>query len=106
MPKLNTIQNADRLRTRIEQLGRGEEIAAKDLWALLTDQLIAGHDEAWQATDEIAKNMREKIIITTKNLDWNFIPLNYKKFANFKILITKDQANICDTRSKESQQDY
>jgi energy-coupling factor transporter ATP-binding protein EcfA2 len=58
MPKLNNIQIAERLQKRIEQLERGEEIAAKDVKVLLTDEQMARLDEAWQSQELLRKGKR------------------------------------------------
>jgi hypothetical protein len=45
MPKLNSLQLAERIRQRIAQMEADEEIAAKDVRALLTDaQLVMMRD--------------------------------------------------------------
>jgi hypothetical protein len=44
MPKLNGVQIADRLRSRLEELRSGKEVAARDLKALLTEEQIAAMD--------------------------------------------------------------
>lgn len=47
MPKINNIHKHDRLRERIEQLERGEEVAIKDINALLTKEQQEQLKDTW-----------------------------------------------------------
>lgn len=70
MPKLNNIQIAERLQKRIEQLERGEEIAAKDVKVLLTDEQMARLDEAWQSQEQLRKGKRAVTEEQKQALGW------------------------------------
>lgn len=70
MPKLNNIQIAERLQKRIEQLERGEEIAAKDVKVLLTDEQMARLDEAWQEQELLRQGKRAVTEEQKRALGW------------------------------------
>lgn len=59
MPKINNIHKHDRLRERAEQLKRGDEVAIKDLNALLTKEQQQQMKDAW--TNE--KTLRDTNVI-------------------------------------------
>jgi surface antigen len=60
MPKLDGTHIADRLRTRLDELLRGEEVAARDMKALLTDEQTAGMDAAWAEQQALRKKKRAR----------------------------------------------
>ena len=60
MPKLDGTQIPDRLERRLEELQRGEEVAARDLRALLTDEQVAAMDAAWAAQQDLRKKKRAR----------------------------------------------
>ena len=60
MPKLNGVQIADRLRSRLEELLSGKEVAARDLKVLLTEEQIAAMDRAWSEQQALRKQKRAK----------------------------------------------
>jgi len=66
MPKLNNLQLAERIRQRIAQLEADEEIAAKDVRALLTDAQHTELEAAWQHQQQLRKSKRELRIETFK----------------------------------------
>lgn len=70
MPKLNNIQIAERLQKRIEQLERGEEIAAKDVKALLTDEQMVRLDAVWQEQEQLRKGKRAVTEEQKQELGW------------------------------------
>ena len=70
MPKLKNIQTADRLRKRIAELERGEEIAAKDVKALLTDVQMAQLDAAWQEQEQLRNGKRAVTEEQKQALGW------------------------------------
>lgn len=70
MPKLNNIQISERLQKRIEQLERGEEIAAKDVKVLLTGEQMARLDEAWQSQEQLRKGKRAVTEEQKQALGW------------------------------------
>lgn len=70
MPKLNDIQLAERLRKRIAELEAGEEIAAKDVRALLTDAQYAELEAAWQHQQQLRKGKRATTEAQQKALGW------------------------------------
>jgi len=70
MPKLNNIQIAERLQKRIEQLERGEEIAAKDVKALLTDEQMKKLDAAWHEQELLRKGKRAVTEEQKQELGW------------------------------------
>ncbi len=47
MPKLDGTHIAERLQGRLDEMQRGEDIAARDLRAVLTDEQVAAMDAAW-----------------------------------------------------------
>lgn len=60
MPKINNIHKHDRLRERIEQLKRGDEVAIKDLNSLLTKDQQQQMKDAWA---------NEKVLRDTKAIE-------------------------------------
>jgi len=70
MPKLNSLQIAERIRERIAQLEANEEIAAKDVRALLTDAQHAALEAAWQHQQLLRKGKRAITKAQQKALGW------------------------------------
>ena len=70
MPKLNNQQLAERIRKRIAQLEADEEIAAKDVRALLTDAQHAELEAAWQRQQQLRKGKRATTEAQQKALGW------------------------------------
>lgn len=60
MPKLDGTHIAARLQERLEQLQRGEVVAARDLRALLTDEQAAAMDAAWAAQQALREKKRAR----------------------------------------------
>jgi hypothetical protein len=60
MPKLNGVQIADRLRSRLEELRSGKDVAARDLKVLLTEDQIVVMDAAWSEQQALRKQKRAK----------------------------------------------
>lgn len=55
MPKLNITHLPERLKERLEKLERGEEVAIKDIKALLEDEQIEHMELAWKEQVELRK---------------------------------------------------
>lgn len=70
MPKLNNIHVAERIRQRIEQLEADEEIAAKDVHALLTQEQTQRLDAAWLHQQQLRKGKRAPTEAQQKALGW------------------------------------
>jgi hypothetical protein len=70
MPKLNNLQLAERIRQRIAQLKADEEIAAKDVRALLTDAQHEQLETAWQHQQQLRKGKRATTEAQQKALGW------------------------------------
>ena len=70
MPKLNDIQLAERLRKRIAELEAGDEIAAKDVRALLTEQQHQQLEAAWKNQQALRKQKRATTEEQQKALGW------------------------------------
>lgn len=60
MPKLNALEKLDRLAAQRNKLVAGEDVAARDMRALLTDEQIAALDSDWQAQQELRKQTRAR----------------------------------------------
>jgi hypothetical protein len=60
MPKLDGTHIADRLQGRLEEMQRGDEVAARDLRALLNDEQEAAMDAAWAAQQALRKKKRAR----------------------------------------------
>jgi hypothetical protein len=60
MPKLDGTQIAERLQGRLEELRRGEDVAARDLRALLTTEQQAAMDAAWAEQQALRKSKRAR----------------------------------------------
>ena len=73
MPKLNTEQLMERLERRIHQLELGEEIAAKDIKALLSAEQQQQLAEALAAQVELKKNKRARTDAEKQVLGWQSI---------------------------------
>jgi hypothetical protein len=70
MPKLDGTQIAERLQSRLEKLQRGEEVAARDLRALLTTEQTAAMDAAWAEQQELRKKKRARTKEEEAALGW------------------------------------
>ena len=55
MPKLNITHLPTRLKERLEKLERGEEVAIKDIKALLNDEQIERMEKAWTEQEALRK---------------------------------------------------
>lgn len=70
MPKLDGTQIADRLQGRLEEMRRGEEVAARDLRALLTAEQQAAMDAAWAEQQELRRKKRARTKEEEVALGW------------------------------------
>jgi len=70
MPKLNNLQLAERIRQRIAQIEADEELAAKDVRALLTDAQYGQLESAWQHQQQLRKGKRATTEAQQKALGW------------------------------------
>lgn len=70
MPKLNNTHIADRLGKRIAELEAGDEIAAKDVRALLTDEQIARLEAEWKNQELLRKGQRATTEEQKRALGW------------------------------------
>jgi hypothetical protein len=73
MPKLDGTHIAERLKERIAKLKNGEEVAARDLRALLTDEQTAALEVAKKAQQELKKVKRARTKEEEKALGWKSI---------------------------------
>ncbi len=73
MPKLNTEQLMERIQKRIHQLELGEEIAAKDIKALLSVEQQQQLVDALAAQVELKKNRRARTDAEKQALSWKSI---------------------------------
>ena len=73
MPKLDGTHIAERLKERIAKLRNGEEVAARDLRALLTDEQTAALDVAKKAQQELKKIKRARTKEEEKAFGWKSI---------------------------------
>jgi hypothetical protein len=60
VPTLNALQIAERLGLQLEKLQRGQEVAIRDLRALLTSQQHAEMDVAWKHQQALRKRTRAR----------------------------------------------
>ena len=70
MAALNKGQILDRLRNRLELLRQGEDVAARDLRALLTHEQIAAMDSAWAEQQVLRKGKRARTKEEEAALGW------------------------------------
>jgi hypothetical protein len=70
MPKLDGTQIADRLQGRLEEMRRGQEVAARDLRALLTAEQQVAMDAAWAEQQELRKKKRARTKEEEVALGW------------------------------------
>ena len=73
MPKLNTEQLMERIQKRIHQLELGEEVAAKDIKALLSTEQQQQLVDALAAQAELKKNKRARTDAEKQVLGWKSI---------------------------------
>lgn len=73
MPKLDGTHITERLKERIAKLKNGEEVAARDLRALLTEEQTAALDAAKKAQQELKKAKRARTKEEEKALGWKSI---------------------------------
>jgi hypothetical protein len=60
MPKLDGTHIAERLNERLEKLRNGEEVAKREIEALLTDEQVAAMNAAWEAQQALRKQKRAR----------------------------------------------
>jgi hypothetical protein len=60
MPKLDGTHIEGRLRERLEKLRSGEEVAKREIEALLTDEQVAAMNAAWEAQQALRKQKRAR----------------------------------------------
>lgn len=70
MPKLDALQTADRLRRQLDKLLGEEDVAVRDLRALLTTQQTAAMDAAWQQQQALRKQKRARTEEEQRALGW------------------------------------
>lgn len=70
MPKLDGTHLPERLANRLADLKAGEEVAAKDIRALLTDEQVEAMNAAWVEQQELRKSKRAKTKEEEKALGW------------------------------------
>jgi hypothetical protein len=70
MPKLDGTHIAARLQARLDEMQRGEEIAARDLRALLTNEQEAAMDAAWAEQQALRKQKRARTKEEETALGW------------------------------------
>jgi soluble cytochrome b562 len=70
MPKLDGTHIADRLKSRLDELLRGEEVAARDMKSLLTDEQQAAMDAAWAEQQMLRKQKRARNKAEEVALGW------------------------------------
>jgi hypothetical protein len=70
MPKLDGTHIADRLKRRLDELLRGEEVAARDMKSLLTDEQQAAMDAAWAEQQTLRKQKRARNKAEEIELGW------------------------------------
>ena len=70
MPKLDGTHIAARLQARLDEMQRGEEVAARDLRALLSDEQEAAIDTAWAEQQELRKQKRARTKEEEAALGW------------------------------------
>lgn len=70
MPKLDGTHIADRLQDRLAKLKSGEEVAARDMKSLLTDEQTAAMDAAWAKQQALRKQKRARDKAEEVALGW------------------------------------
>jgi soluble cytochrome b562 len=70
MPKLDGTHIADRLKRRLDELLRGEEVHARDKKNLLNDQQVAAMDAAWAEQQMLRKQKRARNKAEEIELGW------------------------------------
>jgi hypothetical protein len=102
MPKLNNIQIADRIRKRIAELESGNEIAAKDVSALLTDEQVARLDAAWQEQELLRMGKRAVTEEQKQALGWK--SKREVRIEVFKQALAEANGNMLSSLKKEQQE--
>ena len=70
MPKVKDVYLAERIRKRIAELEAGEEVPAKDIKAVLTDEQLADIDAAWAKQQVLRKGKRARTEQEQLALGW------------------------------------
>ena len=70
MPKVKDAYLSDRIRKRIAELEAGEEVPAKDIKAVLTDEQLADIDAAWAKQQVLRKGKRARTEQEQLALGW------------------------------------
>jgi hypothetical protein len=70
VPKLNALQIAERLRSQLEKLESGKEVAIRDLRALLTTQQTVQMDDAWQQQQVLREQLKAQTEEEQREQGW------------------------------------
>ena len=70
MPKVKDAYLSDRIRKRIAELEAGEEVPAKDIKAVLTEEQLAAIDAAWAEQQVLRKGKRARTEQEQQELGW------------------------------------
>ena len=70
MPKLDALQTADRLQKQLDKLIEGEEVAKRDLLALLSKEQAIELEKAWQQQQVLRSHKRARTDEEQKALGW------------------------------------
>jgi hypothetical protein len=70
MPKVKDVYLSERIRKRIAELEAGDEVPAKDIKAVLTDEQLADIDAAWAKQQVLRKGKRARTEQEQQELGW------------------------------------
>ena len=70
MPKLDGTHLVERLQARLDQLQRGQDVAARDLRALLSEEQTAAMDAAWEEQQALRQKKRARTKEEEAALGW------------------------------------
>lgn len=70
MPKLNALDKLDRISAQLAKLVAGQDVAARDMRALLTEEQRNALDNAWQEQQALRKRTRARTEQEKRELGW------------------------------------
>jgi hypothetical protein len=89
MPKVKDAYLSDRIRKRIDELEAGEEVSAKDIKAVLTDEQLADIDAAWAKQQVLRKGKRART-------EQEQLALGWRTKREIRLLVLRKALKVAD----------
>jgi hypothetical protein len=89
MPKVKDVYLSERIRKRIAELEAGEEVPAKDIRAVLTDEQLADIDAAWAKQQVLRKGKRART-------EQEQLALGWRTKREIRLLVLRKALKVAD----------